>query len=296
MNVGYIGLGAMGGALARRLLLSRGVVVYDRSPQAMAAAVELGATTAETPAAMARRCDLVMICVPRSANVQAIIFGPDGLTGGLSDGKFVIDQTSGDPAETRRMAAELSVMNARMLDAPVSGGPRGAQAGTIAIMVGGNQEDYQAVLPVLHAISPNVTRCGGIGSGQVLKLVNNTISICNRFAMLEAVAVGLKNGLELEVMAEVLNQGGARSRVTEHLLPALAKGVRSADFALALMLKDLNLAMRMAADSGAPLLFGQLARGLLQSTANACGPDANLDAIAPYIAAQAGISFRPGEH
>jgi 3-hydroxyisobutyrate dehydrogenase len=291
MKIGYIGLGAMGGALARRLLLSRELQVFDRSADAITALQGLGAGAAATPAAMARDCDIVMMCLPRSANVREVLFGPAGLAEGLTPGKIVVDQTSGDPTETRRMAAELAAAGVAMLDAPVSGGPRGAEAGTIAMMVGGPDETFEKVRPVFDSISPNVFRCGDIGAGQVLKLINNTISTCNRFAMLEGVAMGLANGLDLATMAEVLHKSGARSKATETLLPALVRGEYSANFTLELMLKDLNLATELAMASGAPLQFGQLARGMLQSAANAFGASSNLDKMADLVAAQAGTRF-----
>ena len=291
MRIGYIGLGAMGGVLARRLLNSRELHVFDRDAGAVEALAELGATPAGSPAEIARRCDVVMICVPRSADVHRVIFGPEGLVDALGPGKIVVDQTSGDPAETRAMAAELKGRGIAMLDAPVSGGAKGATAGTIAIMVGGEVDDFERVLPVLEAISPNVFRCGQIGAGQVLKLINNTISTCNRFALLKGVALGRKNGLDLAKMAEVLNKGGARSRASENMLPALVRGEASGTFALSLMLKDLNLAAGLAIQSGAPMHFGQLARAMLQVASNELGPDANLDDIATIVATQAGTKF-----
>jgi 3-hydroxyisobutyrate dehydrogenase len=293
MEIGYIGLGAMGGAIARRLLLSGGLHVFDRRPAALQTFEELGALPAASPAALAQTCDIVLICVPRSADVREVIFGRGGVVEGTTPGKIIVDQTSGDPNETRKMAATLAAKGVALLDAPVSGGPRGAEAGTLAIMVGGSGDLVTQIQPVLEAISPNIFRCGATGSGQVMKLINNTISTCNRFAMLEGVALGVKNGLNLGTMAEVLNKGGARSRVTEILLPALVRGEQSANFALSLMLKDLNLAAQLAIDSGAPLQFGHLARGMLQAASNAFGPDANLDEIADLVAAQAGTSFKP---
>jgi 3-hydroxyisobutyrate dehydrogenase len=172
-----------------------------------------------------------------------------------------------------------------------SGGARGAEAGTIAIMVGGATANFQRVAPLLNSISPNVFHCGEVGAGHVLKLVNNTISTCNRFATLEGVAMGLKNRLRLETMTEVLNTGGARSRITENVLPALLRGERKAHFALSLMLKDLNLASQLATESGAPLHFGHLARSLVQVSANTLGPDADLQQVADIVGMQAGAKL-----
>ena len=291
MKAGYIGLGVMGGALARRLMVSRPLMVFDRDAATVSAFAAEGATPAPSAAALADCCDTVLICVPRSENVHEVLFGADGLTMGLAPGKIVMDQTSGDPAQTRAMAAALAEQGVSMVDAPVSGGPRAAQAGTIAIMVGGDEQVLEKVRPLLNDISPNITRCGGIGAGQVMKVVNNTISTCNRIAMLEGVAMGLRNGLDLSTMAEVLNQGGARSKSSETLLVALARGVPNSKFALALMLKDLNLASNIAVESGAPLQFGQLARAMLQMAHHQLGPDANIDDIADIVAQQAGVSF-----
>ncbi|AJE49142.1 NAD(P)-dependent oxidoreductase [Celeribacter indicus] len=290
---GYIGLGAMGGALARRLLLSRPLHVFDLNPGTRAEFEALGATPAASPEALARICDVVMICVPRSADVRRVLFGEGGASAGLTAGKIVVDQTSGDPIETRAMAAELAQAGVAMVDAPVSGGARGAEAGTIAIMTGGEAETLDRLAPVFAQISPNVTRCGGIGAGQVMKLINNMISTCNRFAMLEGVAMGVKNGLSLDVMTDVLNSGGARSRSSEVMLRNIAAGGPPADFALDLMLKDLNLAAGLGQQSGAPLQFGQMARAMLQAASNTLAPGAKLDEIAGFVAAQSGTEFTP---
>jgi 3-hydroxyisobutyrate dehydrogenase len=291
MSVGYIGLGAMGGALARRLLPSRTLHVCDRNPDLTAAFAELGGVPARTPADIARHCDVIFICVPRSSDVRNVIFGEHGLVNDLKPGTLIVDQTSGDPNETRLMASEIEKREAFMADAPVSGGIRGANAGTIAIMVGAEVGIFDRARPILETISPNIFHCGGIGSGQVMKLVNNTISACIRLATVEAVAMGLKNGLELSTITDVLNSGGARSRVTENLLPALVKREQSAHFALSLLLKDLNLAIGLAADSGVPLHFGHLARSMLQVADNQLGPNANLDEIVKVVAGQAGVTF-----
>ena len=282
----------MGGALARRLQLSHKLHVFDLNPKAVAELAALGATPAASPAELARQCDVILICVPRSANVRQAIFGPNGLIEGLFPGKIVIDQTSGNPTETRKMAAELANHGVVMLDAPVSGGAKGAAAGTISIMVGGAKDDFTKASPIFAAISPNVAYCGDIGTGQVLKLINNTVSTCNRFALLEGVALGLTNGLDLETMTSVLSKGSANSKALDNILPHLIRGEKGPLFALSLMLKDLNLGAELAIESGVPNQFGQLARGMLQAASNAYGPEANIDETADLVAAQVGIDIR----
>ena len=137
MQIGYLGLGAMGGALARRLSLSHKLVVCDLDESKVAAFEKLGAIRAASGAELARTCDVIMMCLPRSSDVRSAIFGKGGVAEGCSPGKIVIDQTSGDPAETADMARQLLSQSVTMLDIPVSGGVRGADAGSIALMASG---------------------------------------------------------------------------------------------------------------------------------------------------------------
>src|SRR5689334_18892905 len=140
MRLGYIGLGNMGGALARRLLRAHPLRVYDLRPDVVSRFVDQGATPTQNPAALARECDLVMTCLPTSKEVREVLFGEGGMAAVLEPGKILADMTTGDPGETREMAARLAEKGVRMIDAPVSGGPHGADAGTIAIMVGAPAE------------------------------------------------------------------------------------------------------------------------------------------------------------
>ena len=158
-------------------------------------------------------------------------------------------------------------------------------------MIGGTEPHVTSIRPLLEEISTNITLCGEIGAGQVMKLINNTISTCNRCALLEGLTMGLRNGLDLATMHRVLNTGGAASRLTERMLPGLVSGVPDSFFLLSLMLKDLNLATELAIASGTPLQFGHMARALLQSASHALGPGANLFALSDHLAALAGTSF-----
>lgn len=293
MELGYVGLGAMGGALARRLMLSNSLRVLDLRPEAVAEFAENGAVPAQDGASLARESDIVLLCLPRSSDVRAAIFGEGGLLEGLTPGKIVVDQTTGNPDETRAMAAELAEKGITMIDAPVSGGPSGADAGTIAIMAGGPVEAFETVRPFLESISPNVVHCGDIGNGHVVKLVNNTIAACNRLGMLEAVAMGRKYGLSLETMNDVINKASGRSGATERGLPAMIEGKDSSNFALALMLKDVSLATQLGMNCGAPMFLHNVVRGLLQHGLHECGEGANLDEMISVVESMADVTFRP---
>jgi 3-hydroxyisobutyrate dehydrogenase len=295
MKLGYFGLGIMGGALARRLAKSGPIEVFDLSPAALAEAEKAGATPAESAATLAKGCDVVFLCLPRSENVEQVLFGAGGIADHLHAGAYVIDQTSGDPETTRIMAAKLAERGIHMLDAPVSGGAAGAEAGTIAIMLGGDEADRQSIRPILERISPNIFDCGDIGSGQVMKLINNMVSSTIRMVTLEGAAMGVRNGLDLQTITDVLNSGGAHSRATSALLPALVRGEPDSRFQLSLMLKDLNLAARLAIGSGCPAHYGQLTRSMLQTASTAYGDQADYFDITRLVADQAGISFAKAE-
>lgn len=140
MELGYIGLGNMGGALARRLLRQHKMRVYDLKPENMAKLADKGGVASQSPKALAAQSDIVMTCLPTSKEVRDAIFGADGIAAGLKPGGIIADMTTGDPNATRAMAKELSAQGITLVDAPVSGGPHGADAGTIAIMIGASEE------------------------------------------------------------------------------------------------------------------------------------------------------------
>jgi 3-hydroxyisobutyrate dehydrogenase len=289
MKVGYIGLGAMGSALARRLLRDHALSVWDINSAAVAAFEKLGASVAPSAAELARRCDVVLLCLPRSADVHQVIFGTGGLAEGLTPGKIVIDQTSGIPEETRHIARQLAQHGVAMLDAPVAGGVPAAEAGTITIMVSGATETYQAASPVLHTISSTVIRCGErLGDGQAIKLVNNVINASVRLATLEVVAMGRKAGLSLATLSEVINMSTACSRISQNVLPALLEGRAATNFALPLMVKDVDQAIALGIDAGAPMPIASLTRGLLQIGVNTLGKDARLEDVVGLIESMAG--------
>lgn len=294
MDVGYVGLGAMGGALARRLLKSRKLRLYDMRPEAAQALAPAGGTPAQSPAALGEACGLVLTCLPTSNEVRDAIFGPGGLAEGMQAGGIIADMTTGDPLATRAMAEELKGRGIALIDAPVSGGPHGAEAGTIAIMVGAPDDVYAKVAPVLREISPNVFHAGGVGNGQTMKLVNNVIAASIRQITFEAVAMGVKNGLTLETCIQVLNKGSGRSYTSELMLPRIADGSLKANFTLDLMLKDVRLATELGQKSGAPMHLGGLVRENLLAALNDLGPKADVNEMVRRYERGAGVRMVGG--
>ena len=289
--VGYVGLGAMGAALVRRLLLSRKVHVYDVRPEITRELEAEGAIVEADLPSLARACDVIMICVPDSAIVRKVLFGEGGLVKGLSAGKIVVDQTTGDPAATRRMASDLESLGVALVDAPISGGPGGVAAGTVATMCSGPQDTYAQVRPILESISPHVVYCGGTGYGHIAKLVKNALGTCNRMIAYEAVAMGVKVGLKLADIEQVINKGSGWSATFERIMPVLRSGGRSAISRLELMAKDIGLASDLAVSCGAPMLIANAARSVVEAGVNELGAEANIDELARLYEARAGVKF-----
>lgn len=292
MRVGYIGLGAMGGALARHLLGKHRLTVFDLNPAVVSTFVEQGAQGALSCAELARECEVLLLCLPRSSDVQQVLFGPEGLAPGLARGTIVIDQTSGVPEQTRGFARRLAEQGVLMLDAPVSGAMATAIAGTISIIASGPRAVFDQVVALLKDISPNLFYCGErVGNGQTMKAVNNLMNVGCRMATLESVALGRKLGLPLEAMTEALNHSTGRSFTSMGMLPNIAAGRQSTKFHLALQVKDMNQAILLGSDEGVPMPIASAGRGLLQIGLNSLGPQAQLEEMIGVIERMAGTRF-----
>jgi 3-hydroxyisobutyrate dehydrogenase len=292
MNVGYIGLGAMGGALARQIIGKFPLRVLDLNPVIVADFEKKGAIAAPTAADMARQCDVVLMCLPRSSDVGNVLFGANGLLEGLSPGKILIDQTSGIPDQTRAFARRLSESGVVLFDAPVSGSMAAAEAGTVSIITSGPKDAYERARPVLEAISRHVYRCGDrVGNGQTMKSVNNLMNTGCRFSTLEIVALGRKMGLPLEVMTEAINHTTARNFTSTGMLHAIAEGRQATNFGLALQLKDTNQALSLSVESCTPMPITTVVRGLLQIGVNTLGKNPQLEQMIGLIESLAGVRF-----
>jgi 3-hydroxyisobutyrate dehydrogenase len=259
----------------------------------MAGLADRGGIASQSPKALATNSDMVMICLPTSRDVHQVIFGSDGLASCLKSGSIIADMTTGDPNATREMAKELAKLGIALIDAPVSGGPHGADAGTIAIMVGAPGDIYARVQPVFETISPNVFHCGDVGAGHTMKLVNNVIAASVRVATFEAVTMGIRNGLTLEACARVLAKGSARSYTTEITLPKFVKGELKTNFSLGLMHKDVRLATELGVANASPMPVCNLVREIFQIAVNDHGADADVNTLIRLNERQSKIAFAP---
>ena len=204
MRFGYIGLGNMGGAIAKRMILKHDIIVFDLSESLRLEFSKLGALAANSIAEVGKSADVIFLCLPTSDEVKEVILGENGLTSSMAGG-VICDMTTGDPVITRKIAEGLP-NNITLIDGPVSGGPAGATAGTLAIMVGGSDNAVGLAMPALESVSPNIFRTGDVGTAQVMKLANNMLNATNRLATFEALSLAVKNGIDPDLCAEILNK------------------------------------------------------------------------------------------
>lgn len=269
-SIGFIGLGNMGAHMARNILKAgRAVTVYDVAPKAAEPLAEAGASVAASPAEAANGASVVITMVPSNPHVRAVYTNDDGVFSAMAPGTLCIDASTVDPAVSREMAVAAAEHGGSFIDAPVSGGVGGAEAGTLSFMVGGKIEDFEAAQPVLNLMGANVFHCGDVGSGEVVKICNNLMLGISMIGASEMMNLGVQMGVEPSLLADIVNKSTGRSWSTEVYNPcpgvvetAPANRDYSGGFGSALILKDLNLAIDAAEACGAQLPLGPIAAKL----------------------------------
>jgi len=265
-QVGFIGLGMMGKPMAMNLV-SKGVTLTTLD----AAGVTIeGATPAADPASLAEAARLVILMLPDSRVVASVM---QALLPALRPGSLVVDMGSSEPGETRRWAEALQARGCAMLDAPVSGGVTKARAGTLAIMIGGEDADYARAEPVLRATGENLIRTGAIGSAHAMKALNNYVYAAGLLAVSEAAQLAEAQGLDLGIFAAVLNASSGRNIASEtKLAQEITSGRYAGGFQLGLMRKDLETAGSISEQTGVPAGMLQLCRDLWTEALSEYGP------------------------
>ena len=262
MKVGFIGLGAMGKNMAKNLLKAKlDLVVTDPFEPAVKALTDLGARAAADAGQVAAEVDIICSSVPNSAILKEVALGERGVLKHLKAGGLHIDFSSVEPAVVRDLAAKYKEKGCSIIDAPVSGGMSGAEAGTLTIMVGADDADFAKATPIMEHIGSKITRIGGVGSGQSMKLDNNLRLGANMVATAEALALGAKLGLKAQVMYDTITQSSGRSYALESKgKNFILKGNFAPGFAVDLQYKDLELAVSAAKSMSVPLPMGTLAQ------------------------------------
>ncbi len=254
MTIGFIGLGAMGNPMAANLLKNNDTVkVFDMNPAAVVTLVEKGAIAAQDIPSLADGCDVVLTSLPNGAIVEGVMLGDNGVIKHINSGGLIIDLSSVAPETSKKMAKEASAYEVDYMDSPVSGGVAGAVAGTLTFMVGASEAGYAKGLPVLEAMGKNIFHVGEVGSGDAMKIVNNLLLGCNMAALSESLNLGLKCGLDLETMYNILKISSGRSYALEAKMePFIMAGKLDGGFAINLQHKDLGLALEAGKDTITP--------------------------------------------
>jgi 3-hydroxyisobutyrate dehydrogenase-like beta-hydroxyacid dehydrogenase len=279
---------------ANLLRAGYGLTVHDLRPEAAAELLELGAAWAATPAEVARASRITFIALPGPAEVEATALGKDGLVSGWSVGDVVIDLSTSSPNAIRRIAAVAAADGVEVLDAPLSGGVRGARKATLVIMVGGATTAFEACEPVLRVLGDRVFHMGDLGSGYVTKLVNNYMGMSNALASMEAVVLGVRAGVDAQKLLDVVNEGTGSSHMTRTLFPFLImkRNFEPARFSMELAAKDFDLALDLASEFGLPMRIGASARGALgEAIADGLGQK-DMSAYVTVLEAAAGVEIR----
>ena len=282
-KLGYLGLGLMGTPMARRLLkASYQVTVWNRSEAKMAPLLEAGAKRAATPRDVLAGSDIVFMCVTDARAVEEVIFGAEGISTAPGAGKLVVDFSSIHPDAARDLAARLKAANgAGWIDAPVSGGTKGAEEGTLAIMAGGEAGDIERVRPYVLAMARRFTHMGPIGAGQTTKLCNQVIVGCAMAVLAEATRLAVNAGIDANRLPEALAGGFADSIPLQLFVPRMVQGIHSPPLGhISTMLKDLDTIADVAQATSTPVPMATLAGQLFRLAKSARGADA--DALEIY--------------
>jgi len=282
-KVGFVGLGNMGGPMVSRLLTNGfEVTAFDTAPAAVEKAVQAGAIGAGALEEAARDRDVIVLMLPNSAIVTAVLEQLRA-SEALVEGLVVVDMSSSEPQRTKELASELGALGVTLIDAPVSGGVRGAENGALTIMVGADDAELERVRPLLESMG-TIRHAGTVGAGHAIKALNNLLSASHLLATAEAMAAGTRFGLDPDVMLAVFNGSSGRSGSTENKYPNFIRTGRfDSGFGLRLMLKDMRIATALAEQAGVSSRLGAEAVQLWANAAEDLDPAADHTEIARWV-------------
>jgi len=290
MRVGFVGLGTMGGAMAanaRRAGFE--VTAWNRTPGRARDLEDLGVAMAASAAAVAAASDVIITIVSDTPDVEAVLFGPDGVAEGAKPGSLVVDMSTISPSATRDFAARLAERGVAMLDAPVSGGSEGAKKGTLSIFVGGAASDLERARPVLESLGTTITHVGPIGAGQAVKAVNQVILAGTYLGVAEGIVLAIKAGLDVDQVVAALSGGAAQSWVLANRSGRMKDNDYPLGFKVALHRKDLGIALEMARELGASLPVSAMCESIETELMGQGHADDDMSAVARSVRARSGL-------
>jgi 2-hydroxy-3-oxopropionate reductase len=272
-TVGFVGLGIMGLPMAKNLVdAGYDVVGHNRSDDPTAELVEYGGTDGGSPAGVAERSDVVLLCLPDSPDVERVVLGegeePNPVVDGLSEGMTVVDHSTISPTVTESIATELDDLGVSMLDAPISGGEEGAIEGTLSIMVGGDERVLEEQMDVLEVMGETITHCGPNGAGQTTKACNQIVVAAQMVGVSEALVFAANAGADLEAVVDAISGGAAGCWTLDNRAPEMIRGDFDPGFFAEYQYKDLRIATDAGEAFGAPMPQTELAHELYKSMVN----------------------------
>ncbi len=294
MKVGFVGTGNMGGPMAANLIKAgHELTVHDLRRESATNLLEMGAQWADSPAEAAQGNELVLTSLPTPRDVEAVALGEMGVLEGASSETIYADLSTNSPTMIRHIHDVCAQRGVTVMDAPVSGGTYGASAGTLAVMVGGDEAVYNRIKPTLDAIGTNVVYCGSIGNGMVCKICNNLMSMGIGVLLTEALTLGVKAGVDLEVLADVINKSsGGSTRLREKFSRFLFQGNFEPGFAAALAAKDVRLATDMGREFTVPMELSNLVdQRYVEALGRGWGPR-DSDIVSVIQEEKAGVELR----
>jgi 3-hydroxyisobutyrate dehydrogenase len=297
-NIGFIGLGAMGDPMAKRVASAGfSLVVLDADAEKAAEIAQAtGGTVAANGRALAEVCDVIVTMLPSSAIVRAVLEGERGVMAGVKPGTVILEMSSGVPEATRAIADELSEKGAIPLDCPVSGGVSRAVTGDLAIMVGGGDKGFAIGEPVLATMGNSIIRTGPVGSAHAMKALNNLVSAGGFLIGIEALLIGGRFGLDPSLMVDVLNNSTGMNNSTQKKFKQFVLSREfNAGFGLDLMVKDLGIAMGIAESTNTTAPFANLCREMWQGAQKSLGSGLDHTDVARFSEMLAGSELHPAK-
>jgi len=289
-SVGFVGLGTMGGAMAANAARAGfEVSAWNRTPGRARELEDLGVKLRESPAAVAAASDVVITMVSDTPDVEAVLFGPDGVAEGAKPGTLVVDMSTISPSATRTFAERLAANGVSMLDGPVSGGSEGAKKGTLSIFIGGDAADLERARTVLQSLGTTITHVGPIGAGQAAKAVNQVILAGTYLGVAEGIVLAIKAGLDVEQVVQALSGGAAQSWVLTNRSGRMLANDYPLGFKVALHRKDLGIALGLARENGASLPVSALCEAIEAGLIGQGHADDDMSAVARSIRALSGL-------
>jgi 3-hydroxyisobutyrate dehydrogenase-like beta-hydroxyacid dehydrogenase len=287
MNVAFLGLGIMGSRMAANLRAAgHDVVVWNRT---RARAEELGHPIAATPAEAAANAEVVITMVVDGPQVEEVLFGPDGAAAGATEGMLFVDMSTISPQTARSVADRLTERGLRFLDAPVTGSSPAAESGTLTIMAGGEDDDFERAKPLFDVMGQTVLHVGAAGHGQMVKLINNAVAAANAVTLAQALVVGKGTGVDLDALVQVMAAGSGGSKMLELKAGPMRAHDYSTLFKTAHMLKDVRHCLQEAETAGVPFPAAAFAREVLSGANGRHYADADFASVIEVIEGFSGI-------